>query len=142
MTIKLSKNFSKTYNIKDERIFEVFCIRVYRLLYHRVDPHCLVVHAGILGSKGTHEGVVHRESYTLYYVTDGHRMQEMYNEIMRTMPNAFHCIPDRFEKQKMGKKAVKKYPCALQYAPINIITQKMCYEAARIEPLSLACVPD
>ena len=41
----------------------------------------------------------------------------------------------------MGKKAVKKYPCALQYAPINIITQKMCYEAARIEPLSLAYVP-
>ena len=94
-----------------------------------------------LGVSIINEGVVHKESYTLYYVTDRHRMQEMYNEIMRTMPNAFHCLPDRFKTQKMGKKAVKKYPCALQYAPINIITQKMCYEAARIEPLSLAYVP-
>ena len=64
----------------------------------------------ILGSQGTHEGVVLRESYTLYYVTDRLRMQEMYNEVMRIMPYTFHHILDRFKTQEMCKKAVEVDP--------------------------------
>ena len=64
----------------------------------------------ILGSQRKHEWVVLRESYTLYYVIDCLRMQEMYNEIMRTIPNAFHCIPDRFKTQEMCNKALEVDP--------------------------------
>ena len=61
----------------------------------------------IWGSQGTHEGVVPRESYTLYYVTDRLRMQEINNVIIRIIPNAFHHIPDRFKTQEMCNKAVE-----------------------------------
>ena len=61
----------------------------------------------ILGSQGTHEGVVLRESYTLYYITDRLRMQEIYNEIMCTMPNAFHRIPDRFKFKRYATRPLK-----------------------------------
>ena len=44
---KIFKKVSQKRIIKDEHIFEVFGILVYRFLYHRVDPHYLVAHAGI-----------------------------------------------------------------------------------------------
>ena len=69
-------------------IIRVICIALLRMLKY------------ILESQGTHEGVELRELYTPYYVTDRLCMQEMHNEIMRTMPNAFHRIPDRFKTQE------------------------------------------
>ena len=74
------------------------CIVFYIIGWIRIILSCMLEY--ILGSQGTHEGVVPRESYTLYYVTDCLRMQEMYNEIMRIIPNAFHHIPDCFKTQE------------------------------------------
>ena len=96
----------------------------------------------ILGSQGTHEGVVLRESYTLYYITDRLRMQEIYNEIMCTMPNAFHRIPDRFKIQKICNKAVEVDPWQLKDLPNQFKTQEMCNKAVRYYLLSLQFVPD
>ena len=60
-----------------------------------------IIYKYIFRSPGMHEGVIPRESYILYYVTNRFRMQEMYNKIMRIIPNAFHHIPDRFKTQEM-----------------------------------------
>ena len=56
-------------------------------------------------------------------------MQEMYNEIMRTMPNAFHRFPDRFKTQDMCSKAVVVDPWQLKDVPERFKTQEMCDEA-------------
>ena len=80
----------------------------------------------ILGFQETREGVVFRESYILYYVADRLRMQEMYNEIMHTMPNAFHCIIDHFKTQEMCNKK-EKMPWvyfSLQFVPDWFVTQQ------------------
>ena len=39
----------------------------------------------------------------------------MCNEIMHTMPNPFHCIPDRFKTQEMCDKAVKGDSFSLEF---------------------------
>ena len=39
----------------------------------------------------------------------------MCNEIMRTMPNPFHIIPDHFKTQEMCDKAVKDDPYSMQF---------------------------
>ena len=96
----------------------------------------------ILESQGTSEGVVHRESYTLYYVTDCLRMHEMYNEIMRTMQNAFHRIPDLFKTQEMCNEAVEVDPWQLKDIPDQYKMQEMCDKAARDYLFSLRLVPD
>ena len=112
-----------------------YIIRGIRIALSRMLKH-------ILGFQGTHEGVVLRESYTLYYVTDRLRMQEMYNEIMRTMPNAFHRIPDRFKTQEMYNKAVEVDPWQLKDVPNYFKTQEMCNKAVRYYLFSLQAVPD
>ena len=96
----------------------------------------------ILESQGMHERVVPRESYTLYYVTDRFRMQEMYNEIMCITPNAFHHIPDRFKTQEMCNKAVEVDPWQLKDVPYRFKTHKMCNKAVRQYLFSLLFVPD
>ena len=95
----------------------------------------------ILGYQGTHEGVVLRESYTLCYITDCLRMQEIYNEIMCTMPNAFRRIPDRFKIQEICNKAVEVDPWQLKDLPNHFKTQEMCNKAARYYLFSLQFVP-
>ena len=55
----------------------------------------------------------------------------MYNEIMRTIPNAFHCIPDRFKTQEMCNKALEVDPWQLKDVPARFNTQEMCDEAVR-----------
>ena len=96
----------------------------------------------ILGSQGTHEGVVLKESYTLYYIYDRPRMQEIYNEIMCTMPNAFHRIPDRFKIQKICNKAVEVDPWQLKDLPNHFKTQEMVNKAVRYYLFSFQFVPD
>ena len=96
----------------------------------------------ILGSQGTHEGVVLRESYTLYYITDRLRMQEIYNEIMCTMPNAFHRIPDRFKIQEICNKAVEVDSWQLKDLPNHFKTQEMVNKAVRYYLFSFQFVPD
>ena len=85
--------------------------------------------------------VVLRESYSLYYVTDRLRMQEMYNEIMRTMPNAFHRIPYRFKTQEMCNKAVEIDSWQLKDVPNHFKTEEMCTKAVRYYLFSLQFVP-
>ena len=95
----------------------------------------------ILGSQGTHEGVVLKESYPLYYVSDSLRMQEMYNEIMCTMPNGFHRISVRLKTQEMCNKAVVD-SWQLKNVSNRFKIQKMC-DAAVCNKLSMMLfVPD
>ena len=96
----------------------------------------------ILRSQGTHEGVVLSESYTLYYITDHPRMQEIYNEIMCTMPNAFHRIPDRFKIQEICNKAVEVDSSQLKDLPNHFKTQEMVNKAVRYYIFSFQFVPD
>ena len=96
----------------------------------------------ILRSQGTHVGVVLRESYTLYYVSDRLWMQEMYNKIMGTMPNAFHCIADQFKTQEMCNKAVEVDPWQVKDVPNHFKTQEMCNKTMKYYPFSLQFVPD
>ena len=53
----------------------------------------------------------------LLFVPDHFKTQEMYNEIMRTMPDAFHCIPDHFKSQAICDQAVKEDSSSLQFVP-------------------------
>ena len=46
----------------------------------------------------------------------------MCNEIMRTMPKAFHCIPDHFKIKEMHKKAVGVGPSSLRLVPDHFKT--------------------
>ena len=57
-------------------------------------------------------------------IPDGLITQEMSNEIMRTMPNAFHGIPDQFKTQEMCIKAVEDAPEALEYVPNQLKDQR------------------
>ena len=51
----------------------------------------------------------------LLFVLDHFKTQEMYNEIMRTMPDAFHRIPDHFKTQAICDQAVKEDSSSLQF---------------------------
>ena len=59
----------------------------------------------------------------LLFVPDHFWTQEMSNEIMCTMPDAFHCIPDRFKTQKMCDKAVKEDSSSLRFVPDWFVTR-------------------
>ena len=96
----------------------------------------------ILGSQGMHEAVVPRESYILDYVTDRLKMQEMYNEIIRIIPNVFHHIPHRFKTQGMYSKAIEVDPWQLKDILDHFKTQEMCNKAVRYYLFSLQFVPD
>ena len=45
---------------------------------------------------------------------------------MRTMPNAFHHIPDHFKTQEMCIKTVEADPSFLQLIPDHFKTQGIC----------------
>ena len=66
----------------------------------------------------------------------------MCNEIMRTMHNAFHRIPDRFKTQEMCIKAVGVDPSFLQLVPNHFKMQGICDKAVRDDSFSLQFVPD
>ena len=70
------------------------------------------------------------------------KTQEMCNKIMRTMPYAFHRIPDHFKTQDMCIKAVGVDPWLLKCVPDSFKTQAMCDRAARDYLFSLQFVPD
>ena len=70
------------------------------------------------------------------------KTQEMCNEIMRTVPYAFHDIPDRFKTQEMCIEAVELDPSFLWLVLDHLKTQKICDAAARDYPVSLQFVPD
>ena len=53
----------------------------------------------------------------ILFVPDHLWTQEMCNEILRTMPDEFHRIPDRFKTKKMCDKAVKDDSSSLQFVP-------------------------
>ena len=78
----------------------------------------------------------------LAYVPDHLITQEMCNEIMRTVPNAFHRIPDRFKAQEMCIKAVEVDQWYLYDVPDHFKTQEMCDKAVRDYLFSLQFVPD
>ena len=66
----------------------------------------------------------------------------MCNEIMRSVPNAFHRIPDRFKAQEMCIKAVEVDQWYLYDVPDHFKTQEMCDKAVRDYLFSLQFVPD
>ena len=66
----------------------------------------------------------------------------MCNEITRTMPDTFHCIPDCHKTQEMCIKYVEIDPSFLVLVPDNFKTQEMCDKAVRKSPSSLLFVPD
>ena len=69
-------------------------------------------------------------------------MQEMYNKIMRIIPNAFHHIPDRFKTQEMWKKAVEVEPWGLKDVLNHFKTKRMCNKAVKHYLFSLQFLPD
>ena len=69
-------------------------------------------------------------------------MQEMYNEIMRIIPNAFHHIADHFKTQEMCEKAIEEDPWQLKDVLDCFKTQKMCNKAVRYYLFSLQFDPD
>ena len=60
----------------------------------------------------------------MLFVPDHLIMQEMCNEIMRIMPNAFPHIPDRFKTQEMCIKAVEVDSSFLQLVPEHLRPKK------------------
>ena len=50
----------------------------------------------------------------------------MCNEIMRTMPKAFHRIPDHFKIQEIHKKAVGVGRSSLWLVPDHFKMQEIC----------------
>ena len=78
----------------------------------------------------------------LLFVPEHFKTTEMCNEIMRTMPEAFHRIPDRFKTQEMCKKAVKVDPSSLQPVPDHLKTREMSDATVREGLSSLTYVPD
>ena len=63
--------------------------------------------------------------YIIYFVPDHFWMQEMCNELMHTMSDAFNYnIPDRLKTQEMCKKAVKDDPSSLQFVRDWFVTQQ------------------
>ena len=68
---------------------------------------------------------VRNSLYMIYSVPDHFWMQEMCNEVIRTMSDAFHYnIPVRLKTQEMCKKAVKDNPSSLQFVPDWFATQQ------------------
>ena len=65
----------------------------------------------------------------------------MRNEIMRTMPNSFHHIPDRFKTQWMCIKAVEVDPSFLQLIPDHFKMQEICNKAVNDDSSSLQFAP-
>ena len=61
--------------------------------------------------------VVSNKLCMLLFVPDHFWMQGMCNDIMRTMPDAFHLIPDCFKTQKMCGQAIKEDSSSLQFVP-------------------------
>ena len=48
----------------------------------------------------------------------------MCNEIMRTITDAFHCIPGHFKTQEMCDKAGKENSSSLEYVPDWFVTRE------------------
>ena len=67
--------------------------------------------------------VVRNKLCMLLFVPDHFWMQEMCNDIMHTMPDAFHLIPDRFKTQKMCDQAIKEDSSSLQFVPDWFLTR-------------------
>ena len=66
----------------------------------------------------------------------------MCNVIMRTMLNAFHCIPDRFKTEEMCNKSPEVDPWQLKDVPDHFKTQEMPDKVVRDQLFSLQFVPD
>ena len=66
----------------------------------------------------------------------------MCNEVMRTMPDAFHLIPDHFKTQGMCIKATEVNLWQLYHVPECFKTQELCNDAVKKEPSSLQYFPD
>ena len=60
----------------------------------------------------------------LLFVPNRFWTQGMCNEIMRTIPDAFHCISDCFKTQEMCDKAVKNDSSSLEYVPDWFVTRE------------------
>ena len=108
-----------------------------------MDLHYLAAHTGIYFKvpRNACRGSAQRIIY-LYYVSDRLWMQEMYNKIMGTMPNAFHRIADQFKTQEMFNKAVEVDPWQMKDVPNHFKTQEMCNKTMKYYPFSLQFVPD
>ena len=67
----------------------------------------------------------------MLFVPDHLWTQEMYNEVMLTMPNTFHSIPDHFKTQGMCIKAVEVDSSFLQLVPDHFKMQEICDKARK-----------
>ena len=67
---------------------------------------------------------VRREAYTLRYVPDYLKTQEMCEDVIHVRPEEFFLIPDCFKTQEMCERAVEDDPSSLQYFPDWFGTQE------------------
>ena len=86
--------------------------------------------------------VVRNKLRILLFGLDHLWTQEMSNEIMRTIPNAFYRIPDLFKTQEMFIKAVEVDPSFLLVVPDHFKAQGICDKAVIDDSSSLQYVPN
>ena len=79
----------------------------------------------------------HIEPYSLPYVPDKYKTQEMSNEVMHARKSAFFLISDRFKNQEMCIKAVEINSWQLG----NFKSQKNCDAVVGEDPYSLQFIP-
>ena len=85
---------------------------------------------------------VRREPYSLYYVPDHLKTQEMCNEAVHREPYTLWHVPDHFKTQEMCNETVEEDPYTLKFVPNPLTTQKMCDDAVCKDAFSLQFAPD
>ena len=81
-------------------------------------------------------------SYTLEYVRDELKTQEMCDDAVSNNPTGLFLVSDRFKTEDMCIKALEVDPWSLYDIPDNLKTQEMCNKAVEEDPSSLQYVSD
>ena len=77
---------------------------------------------------------VESDPWTLKYVPDQYKTQEMCNEAVEKLPEVLGFVPDQYKTQEMCNEAVQRVPWMLLYVLDQNKTQEMCYEAVEKSP--------
>ena len=79
--------------------------------------------------------------WSLQFVPDHFKTQEMCKKVVEEYPQMLFHIPNHFKTQEMCKKAVEVSTCSLEYAPDCFKTQGTCEKAVRRVPCTLNMYP-
>ena len=85
---------------------------------------------------------VHNHPYTLEYVPDKLKTQEMCESAVEKSPRCLKYVPDHFKTEKMCVKAFKKETEALEHVPDHFKTGGRCKRAIEADLCTLVFCPD